>query len=108
MYKLILRNNQLFAVCRIGACQQFEGKVINTISGECVDNPEKTDPGIFSSVYGGHGKMFHLSDNTVNPFYVKARAIFSNPEMLPDNSEHIFLDMSKSAFNEFEAKLITA
>jgi hypothetical protein len=106
MYKIILKNEQLFAVSRVGACQQFEGRIVNTISGECIDNPDPESADVFAAVFSGHGEVFHLSDNSPNPFYIRARQLFINPEMLPENSQHVFLDVSEPAFNDFEAILI--
>lgn len=98
---LILRYNGLFAVDESG---NFIGKIVNEATGKCCDNPTQDTPGVFDRLFGGHGYIYHQSDNPPNPFFNRDWSeVFSNPEMLPTATKNVFVDQCKDAENDFYA-----
>lgn len=70
-------------------------KLANKLDGTFASNPDEQDcdPDIFYRVYSGHGEIIHLSDNPINPFFVKPEQAFTNPEKLPAGTNNIFLEL---------------
>jgi hypothetical protein len=96
--KLEVKNGELFALDSSG---NLIGKVINNLSGGCENNPVSVEAGLFSSVYSGHGDVYHFSDNPPNPFFRRAEDVIENIELLPFGTEHLFLDASPNAICDY-------
>jgi len=98
MLKLEIKNEKLFALDPSG---NLVGKVVNNLSGGCEENPMSVEASLFSFVYGGHGYIYHFSDNPPNPFFCRAEDVIENIELLPHGTEHMFLDASPNAICDY-------
>jgi hypothetical protein len=98
MLKLVIKNEKLFALDLLG---NLAGKVVNNLSGSCEENPISVEAGLFGFVYGGHGDVYHFSDNPPNPFFCKAEDVIENIELIPCGTEHMFLDASSNAICDY-------
>lgn len=104
MLSVLIKNNQLFAVDENG---NFAGKLVNEITGKCVANPYECSAGTFARVFGGHGAVIHQLDNPPNGFFISSWSeVFTNPELLPAGTKHLFLDCDFNAEYDFKAVLI--
>ena len=103
MMNLVFKNDKLFAVDESG----FVGQIINDVYGRCVENPDESSPGEFSMVFGGHGYIYHQSDNPPNPFFVASWAeVFGNSGLLPTGTVNVFVDCGQDAEDNFNARMI--
>lgn len=102
MFQLQSKNGKLFAL-KDGS---FAGQIINDISGKCVENPRYCTDEIFAQIFSGHGEIYHLSENPINPFYSKPDDVFRNPECLPLGTMNVFIDQSQAAIDNYNAVFV--
>jgi hypothetical protein len=100
MLKLEIKNEKLFALDPSG---NLLGKVVNDLSDGCEENPVSVEADLFSFVYGGHGYIYHFSENPLSPFFCRAKDVIENIELLPHGTEHMFLDASLNAICDYYA-----